>query len=262
MEKSVWDETNFYGVIDDLDDKYEENEKEALRSNLTDRFGNAISSTFFGNKDFFTNFINNIPENELKMYVENTINHSMGKQYDPKYVIVARRAVPSYDAKPENFWSSDPHIPLQGLHAEVAKETRLHTVIMVTSLKKLQEHGIVDTSNGGKSDGEIAIDPNKNFSDFLFMYKPPHEFFELVEYLENGGKKREDVLSMLKDSAIARAVNQGLPIKDENGKFITLADIERGTQEQTISAINTETRYLREREISIKKSDWSKEDEW
>lgn len=98
-----------------------------------------------------------------------------------------------------------------GLKSEINKEQRMHSVIMVTTLQKLINHGIVIT-NRGVSDGEIAIDPNKNFNQFLFMYKPQGEFYSLVNFLEKGGISREELLTQLRNTAVERAIKQGLPL--------------------------------------------------
>lgn len=265
MEKDIWEETNFYGVVDDVVDKYTYAEKQEIKDKLNAIFGTALSTTFLRNADFFTNFINYIPPEEYSKYIENTINYGFHdatrKPYDPNYVLVARRAVPSYKSKPENFWSTDPNEPLCGLKNEIQNEERLHSVIMVSTLGKLLNHGQVYTSRG-RSDGEIAIDPNKNFSDFLFMYKPHSEFFELVDYLKNGGIKREELLEQLRATAAERAIAQGLPVKSE--AYISLDSIVESTLDQTTSGINTEIQYLKQREKAdtIEQDGWDVEDNW
>ena len=267
MEKDIWEETNFYGVVDELEDKYSDTEKKEIKDRLIAKFGDNLSATIFRDEDFFTNFINSIPLEEQDQYIENTINYALNgkskKQYDPSYVIVARRAVPSYESKPENFWSTDPNEPLNGLGNEIPKEQRLHSVIMVSTLGKLIEHGIV-TTNRGVSDGEIAIDPNKNFSDFLFMYKPQREFYQLVDYLEKGGIKRETLLEQLRATATGRAINQGLSIKTKIEDSISLDNIEESTLDQTLSDINAEVQYLkqREKEKTLEHEAWGKDEDW
>ena len=267
MEKDIWEETNFYGVVDELEDKYSDDEKKEIKNRLIDKYGDNLSATIFRDDDFFTNFINSIPSQEQDQYIENTINYAFNgknkKMYNPNYVIVARRAVPSYESKPENFWSVDPNEPLNGLGNEIQKEQRLHSVIMVSTLGKLIEHGIV-TTNRGVSDGEIAIDPNKNFNDFLFMYKPQREFYQLVDYLEKGGMKRETLLEQLRATATDRAIKQGLPIKAKSDNLISLDDVEESTLDQTTSEINAEVQYLKQREKdqTLEQEEWGKEEDW
>lgn len=257
MDKDIWEETNFYGVVDELEDSFSDTEKKDIKKRWIDKFGDKLSDTIFKDEDFFTNFINSIPFEEQEQYIENTINYAYNEDYDPNYVIVVRRAVPSYESKPENFWAVNSNEPLNGLSNEIRNEQRLHSVIMVSTLEKLTEHGIVST-NRGTTDGEIAIDPNKSFSDFLFMYKPQLEFYQLVDYLEKGGIKREKLLEQLKETALERAIRQGLPVKEKNNDAISLEDIEESTQNQTVSEINAEVQYLKQRE-----KDWSLEqDEW
>lgn len=210
----IWEETNFYGVVDELVDKYSDDEKEESKKRFTNKYGEVFVNTVFNNDDFFTNFVNVIPTEEQEKYINNTIKFSYtNEQYDPNYVIVVRRAVPSYESKPENFWTTNSNEVFNGLTAEIKNEQRLHSVIMVSTLGKLMEHGIV-TTDRGVSDGEVAIDPNVPFDNFLFMYKPRNEFYKLVDYVENGGLKREAVLEQLKSTAYERAIKQGLPLKD------------------------------------------------
>ena len=219
MQNDIWNETNFYGVVDELVDKFSDEEKKNIKSRWDQKFGNEWRRTILRDEDFFTNFINSIPEEEQDKYIKSTIEYDSGyginNQYDPNYVLVTRRAVPSYESKPENFWSTDSNETLNGLKNEIRQEQRMHSVIMVTTLQKLTNHGRVIT-NRGVSDGEIAIDPNKNFDQFLFMYKPQREFYSLVSFLESGGISREELLNQLKMTAVERAIKQGLPIKQSN----------------------------------------------
>lgn len=294
MAKNIWEETELYGV-DELEDKYSDEEKKELLSKWESKYGSIIKYEFFGDMDFLTNFINKIPAEEWDKYVSNTINYKDGyakkDEYDPKYVIVARRAVPSYESKTENFWTSNANEVFRGLSNEVRKEQRLHSVIMISTLEKLNQHGRVYT-NRGVSDGEIALDPNKPFSDFLFRYKPGRELYRLQQYLDNGGKSREEVLAELRETAVERAIAQGLPVNTEeasknnslyeeeseeltdgnNTKWISLGDIEDATSKQTLSDINSETQYSNQmvQRKSNEKSEgkeqeddgWEQEDDW
>lgn len=294
MAKDIWEETELYGV-DELEDKYSDEEKKELLSKWESKYGSIIKYQFFGDMDFLTNFINKIPAEEWDKYISNTINYKGGyakkDEYDPKYVIVARRAVPSYESKPENFWTSNANEVFRGLSNEIRKEQRLHSVIMISTLEKLNQHGRVYT-NRGVSDGEIALDPNKTFSEFLFRYKPGRELSGLQQYLDNGGKSREEVLAELRETAVERAIAQGLPVNteatsknnslyeegseeltdDDNTKWISLDDIEDATSNQTLSDINSETQYSNQ--IVQRKSNekskgeeqeddgWEQEDDW
>lgn len=294
MAKDIWEETELYGV-DELEDKYSDEEKKELLSKWESKYGPIIKYQFFGDMDFLTNFINKIPAEEWDKYISNTINYKEGyakkDEYNPQYVIVARRAVPSYESKPENFWTSNADEVFRGLSNEVRKEQRLHSVIMISTLEKLNQHGRVYT-NRGVSDGEIALDPNKTFSDFLFRYKPCRELYSLQQYLDNGGKSREEVLAELRETAVERAIAQGLPVNaevtrknnslyeeeseeltdDDNARWISLDNIEDATSNQTLSDINSETQYLNQ--IVQRKSNekskgkeqeedgWEQEDDW
>ena len=57
MEKDIWEETNFYGVVDELEDKYSDDEKKEIKNRLIDKYGDNLSATIFRDDDFFTNFI-------------------------------------------------------------------------------------------------------------------------------------------------------------------------------------------------------------
>ena len=289
MKTDIWDEIELYGVAERMEDEYSDKEKEDIVRKWENRFGK-LKHTFFTDEDFLTNFINRVPSEDWEKYIENTLNYNEGYakkgEYDPKYVIVARRAVPSYEGKPENFWTSNANEVLRGLGYEIREEQRLHSVINISTLDKLIEHGIVSTTRG-VSDGEISIDPNKTFSEFLFRYKPMREFVRLYEYLEKGGKSREEVLNELRATATERAIQQGLPIKndeqfnkksthidkEEKSKFeddtmwISIEGIEEDTSDQAISDINDETQYLKNIELSKNEQEqendgWGQEDDW
>lgn len=171
-----------------------------------------LFSTVFRDKYFLSNLINVCPdESEQFKYAENTYKFLKGDaDYDDNYVIFTRRAVPSPTPKPEAFWSSNQVIVLNGLKNEIpaGSAQRLYSVIMVTTLSRLKNHGLADHDGGG-SDGEICIDPDKPFDDFLFTYKPEHELVDLREYQKNGGEKLEDILEQLKENAETRKFMQG-----------------------------------------------------
>lgn len=266
MEKEIWEESKFYGIVYDLDGKYTDEEAEQIKSQYISKYGNIFLCTFFSDDNFFRNFINNIPEEEQEKYIENTIKYQIDKKCDKNYVIVGRRAVPSYESKPENFWTTEANEVFRGLRNEIQKEQRLHSVIMVSTLGRLIEHGLSDTVGKGGSDGEIVIDPNKNFNQFLFMYKPRDEFWQLFDYLESGGTTREELLVQLRETAIERAKKQGLQIKTENQQTITISEIEESTAGETLSGINEESRYLKDREaqkdFEQEEDGWSQEDDW
>lgn len=216
MYDYMWDETHFYGIVDDLVTVYDDEQLESIKKSWCKKLNDnqLIECTFLRNIDFLRNFVHFVPLEEQFDYVQNTINYFMGLPYDSQYVLVARRAVPSNEAKPESFWSTAPNEPLYGLRNEIRDEERLHSVIMVTSLGKLKQHGLSTTMGRGCSDGEIVIDPNKAFDDFLFRYKPRGEFYNLLDYLEKGGTSRDELISKLQVKARERALAQGLQIDE------------------------------------------------
>lgn len=183
----------------------------------------------FKDAEFLRVFLNKIPEEEQYYYFENTYRYfieipeyaqyeyvadtSKKPNLNPKYIIFTRRAVPSEKPKPEPFWTSNHRIALCGLQAEIPEGTaqRYHSAIMVTTLDRLIQHGINEKGEPG-SDGEIAINPKKNFTNFLFMYKPEVERVDLEKYLRSGGESREEVLKKLKE-AVEKRENPGEEIE-------------------------------------------------
>ena len=170
----------------------------------------ALDITPFCDANFLRNFLEIVPELEQIKYVENTCKYHMDEECDHNFVIVTRRAVPSNELKPESFWSTEHKQVVSGLRKELplGSPQRLHSVIMVTTIGRLENHGIA-TTDGGATDGEISIIPTKTFSEFLFMYKPESEIVELKKYLENGGISREELLEQLKISASERIQKPG-----------------------------------------------------
>ena len=195
-----------------------------------------LSETPFADKTFLAEFMKSVPEEEQFKYVENTNNYrgSNKENCDPNYVIVTRRAVPSMEAKPEQFWSTEHREILMGLSNEIPKGSpqRHHSAIMVSTLQNLEEHGHAIT-NGGSSDGE-KVTSSKPFTEdeMLFVYKPMDEIHSFVSYARNGEVKNEDMLATLRENAMARAEKTGLTDIDmeenaedlENDEFET--DIE------------------------------------
>jgi hypothetical protein len=178
---------------------------------------NILEYTVFSDANFLREFLNVIPNSEQFEYVKNTCDYYIGRACNYDYVIVTRRAVPSETPKPEVFWTTEHRVVISGLRRELPEKSpqRLHSVVMVSTLGNLKRHGFSDTS-GGSSDGEIVIDPNKNFSDFLFMYKPEYEIKYLDSYLKDGGITREALLLELKKTANKRMRLQGLEVDIED----------------------------------------------
>lgn len=170
-----------------------------------------LKFTVFADVEFLRNFIKIIPLSDQFLYVENTCNYILDKECNHKYVIVTRRSIYSETPKPEVFWSTEHRIVLNGLKNEMPEKSpvRLHSSIMVSTLGRLEKHGLSFT-NAGSSDGEIVIDPYKCFYDFLFIYKPEREIKLLNEYLNSGGITQMELLEELKESAKERMEHQGL----------------------------------------------------
>ena len=196
-------------IIKDRYGHYTEEEK-AIIDEWNKRLGrkDALRITVFKDANFLRAFLKKIPHTEHYKYVENTYKYCHEKECNHEYVIVTRRAVPSKEPKREGFWTTEHSTALVGLLREIPETSpeRLHSVIMVSTLGKLEEHGL-DTSNGPRSDGEVRIDASKPFNDFLFMYKPEHEKKALSEYLKNGGMTREEVLNNREKQSKERRYN-------------------------------------------------------
>lgn len=169
----------------------------------------------FEDEMFMLNLLNHVELDDVPKYIDNTSKYLMRKECDHRFVLCFRRALPSDYPKNENFWTTDYRIASCCLRYEISGPLRLHSVIHVTTLGKLEEHGIVNTTTGAVTDGEIAIDPNKNFDGILFRYKLSDEYDELEEYLNNGGITRQELLDKCEATKYERMKNQGLPVKDK-----------------------------------------------
>ena len=225
MDDEIMKNQQFYGIpayVDDVyppfvDGKISQMSVAQLKSyvNQVKSMNSEYNLPCFMNDDFIVNMINNVGFEEIEKYMINTAKYNDHKNldYDENYVLFFRRAIPSEEAKTENFWSESFNEVAMGLRHEIQGEQRFHSVINVTTLKDLRNHGVV-TTDRGISDGEISIDPNKNFSKFLFRYKPVSEIFELNRYLENGGISRKELLLRLEKDRIDIMKLQGLPVKN------------------------------------------------
>lgn len=192
--------------------EYTEEEQKIInewKSRLTNL--DILGVTVFRDAEFLRNFIKQIPLDEQFLYAENTCNYQLNKECNHDYVIVTRRSVYSEIPKPETFWTTEHRVALNGLELELPSGSpqRLYSYILVSTLSKLEKHGLSYTSNGC-SDGEIVIDPYKPFSDFIFVYKPEKEIKLLKDYLANGGISKEELLYELQKISEDRMKRQGL----------------------------------------------------
>lgn len=188
---------------------------EVVKDIILKNKNNSHSLHCFRDDTFILNLMNNVPEEDLEKYLINTLKYSLSQECDHKYVLCFRRAIPSEYPKTENFWSTDYSEVLSGLSAEISVEQRQHSVINVTTLDKLEEHGIVQTDRG-VSDGEVSIDPNKDFDGIMFRFKPTLEYLALERFLNNGGVTRTEMLERLAANKYERMKAQGLPINIPN----------------------------------------------
>lgn len=208
------------GIFDDLLNnyvspwgKYNEEQQKIINKWKEMLDFDMLDLTPFRDVDFLETFLKTIPENEQFKYVESTNNYQnrnrekqLGK-FNPNYVLVTRRAVPSEIPKPEQYWTDEHGTALLGLKREipVGSPHRMYTVIMVTTLQKLIDHGEPSDEelfSKGSSDGEIMISSAPFSPDnFIFTYKPKKEIEELYLYIKNGGMSKEEVISSLKDAS-------------------------------------------------------------
>ncbi len=167
-------------------------------------------SMVFKDPDFLQKFLEIVPFEEQSKYMKNVYLFEFGKEYDPKYLLVFRRAIYTYYKKNENFWTTSFNDARFGLRREqpLGGPVRLYSSIMVTTMDKLINHGLGNTDNGG-TDGEIVIDPSKPFNDFLLVYKPQDEKEELERYISSGGMSFEELIKELNDSSDERMERQG-----------------------------------------------------
>lgn len=165
----------------------------------------------FKDPDFLTHFFQIFSKEEQKNYLLTAYNYDHNKQYDLNYLLVFRRAIYTKYEKNENFWSTSFNDVRFGLKREqpIGSPVRLYSSIMVTTAGKLMNHGLTDLDHGGATDGEIAIDDTKPFSDFLFIYKPSDETKELNQYISSGGMSYEDIVTYLSNTAEERNEDQG-----------------------------------------------------
>ena len=192
--------------------EYTEEEKKII-DGWKSRLANSdiLQVTVFRDSEFLRNFLKKIPLEEQFLYFDNTCNYQLNKECNHDYVILTRRSVYSDIPKPETFWTAEHSVALNGLKLELPEGSpqRLYSYILVSTLGKLENHGLSHTT-AGCSDGEIVIDPHKPFSDFIFAYKPEREIKLLNEYLSNGGVSLEELLTELQKTSTDRMKRQGL----------------------------------------------------
>lgn len=165
----------------------------------------------FKDSDFLKCFFKKFSIEEQKKYLLTTYNYERNRNFDPKFLLVFRRAIYTDYAKNENFWSTEFNEVRFGLRNEqpIGSPIRLYSSIMVTTMDKLINHGIVSLDHGGATDGEISISANKTFNDFLFVYKPYDEIITLNQYISSGGISYEDLIEELNKTTIERQQAQG-----------------------------------------------------
>lgn len=161
--------------------------------------------------DFVEDFISHIPDTgEQDKFVINTSSYRAGltkDQFDPNYVLVFRRTLPSDQPKPEQHWTTDYITAVRGLTQEIPGAHRLYSIVLSTNLAELQRIGIAKEPQArGESDGEIKIEPTPfDQSKCLTRFRPKGQQKQLEAYqaAENSQSLEELIaqLSQLKKGA-------------------------------------------------------------
>lgn len=138
--------------------------------------------------EFVEDFINRVPDTtEQDKFVINTsvYNSDPKAQYDSNYVLVFRRTLPSEEPKPEQHWTTEYMIAVNGLRYEISGVHRLHSVILSTRLTDLQQVGMDENDSlKGISDGEIKIKSTPfDQSKCVTRFRPKEQQKKLDIYL-------------------------------------------------------------------------------
>lgn len=159
--------------------------------------------------DFVENFISRIttPEEQLK-YVLNT-SKFLSRQgandvsYDPEYVLVFRRSLPSNDPKSERHWTTEYITARRGLTREIPHGPhRLYSIILCSTLADvLKDGGPSSEPNSATSDGEIKVDtPFYDQKRCIISFRPKDQEEELKKYQKtDGAMSLESVLKQIKE---------------------------------------------------------------
>ena len=204
---------------------YSQEEIALLNSWASDLEEDNLANTPFAERTFLRNFLSSIPIERQSKYILNTNmyygNHK--ELADRNYVLVTRRTLPSIDSKPEAFWSEDPTTPLWGLRHEIRDEQRAYSVIIVSTLGMLSEHGSQDFEllSGGVSDGEI-ITSSKPFpkDKILFAFKPLDEIPNLRDVIRNNSTTYHETLNKVTSLMQNRYANANTKPHESNNSSL------------------------------------------
>ena len=187
--------------------------------------------TPFAERSFLRNFLSSIPEEEQMNYIINTNKYYSRNnlKYDPDYVLVTRRSLPSTFEKPEPFWSDNPSTTFWGLKKEINNTQRSYSVILVSTLGNLNKHGAQDflDISLGASDGEI-ITSAKPFPHnlILFAYKPIDEILDMLETIQNSEITYNQYLSKFQTQIKDRYKLYNKNQNENHNPYIHLSDID------------------------------------
>lgn len=138
-------------------------------------------------EDFVSAFSLAVPDVEMqKKFILNTSNYEMGKDYDPKYVLLFRRTLPSDTPKYEERWAKEYVQVRNGLRKEIPDGPhRLHSIILCDSLQHLLSNGEKGGETNPFTDGEIVVNfPSYDQNTCVCKFKPRGEKQKLDEYLK------------------------------------------------------------------------------
>lgn len=139
------------------------------------------------NQDFVMAFLQAVPDKEeQKKYLIHTSRYNeLGNDYDPHYVLMFRRTLPSNFPKPEECWTDQYFTVLTWLKREIPHGPhRLHSIILCDTLEHILYYW---EKKGGIpiTDWEIVVNfPDYNQCNCLCMFKPSYEQEELEAYLK------------------------------------------------------------------------------
>lgn len=158
--------------------------------------------------EFYREFVIKVPDLvEQEKFLLNTAAFITESSFDPAFVLLFRRTLPSAAPKPETHWSSNFVTVRNGLKTEIPEGPhRLHSVILCATLRELLQAGRIrpEIESRGISDGEVRF-TMQNFlqTHALVIFKPACETEALSEYLKQpGAKQLSQILAEVASSKI------------------------------------------------------------
>ena len=141
-------------------------------------------------------------EEQIKFLMNTSRYNNRQDDYDPKYVLLFRRTLPSEESKPEERWTDEYMQVLNGLRREIPEGPhRFHSIILCDSLEHLLSTGEKQGETNSFTDGEIVVDFDKYDQDScVCKFKPHREKEALEEYLQTeGALSQEETLKKVQE---------------------------------------------------------------